>query len=353
MASRKHIYVVMPLLLMLVLTGCQQATSRIPLIENLQARSQALSSQRQQAQHVAAGNTAYVEGDLTSAEARYQDALDLNPTLAVALHNQGNIDYRNALWDDAQAHYEDALEHHQNSKQTQPDVNPWAASHYNLGNIYYHTSQQAEADPSTLTNALSDAIEHYKDALREDPTDKDTKYNLELALRQQASQPPPPEEQPQDGEEQQDEQEQESETPPEDGEPQDDESQESPPQDGDSQDGNDSQEDGPDNDNEQPSESQEGDEQEDDAEPQEDDSDGNSDNADEQEGDDSEDTDPEDSDANPEGEAQDASANPQQPLVMTPAQAAQLLEAAVGQSETLQAYLQQATSPLPPPEQDW
>ncbi|MEM7734554.1 MAG: hypothetical protein AAF267_02085 [Deinococcota bacterium] len=340
MASRKRNYFVMTSVLMLALTGCGQVTSRVPLLRNLQARSQARASQRQQAQHVADGNAAYVEGDLDSAETHYQDALDLNSTLAVALHNQGNVDYRNALWDDATAHYEDALEHHQ----PHPDTNPWTASHYNLGNIAYQSSQQAEADPTSL----SAAIEHYKDALRQDPTDEDAKYNLELALRQQADQPPPDEQPQDDSEDNEDQQEQQdNETPPEDGEPQDDEGE---PQDGDSQDNNQQDGDTPQDDgDEQPSESQDGDEQEDDADEQEDDTDT-------QEGEEDEDAKPQESEDDSDssaGSEQDSSAGAQQPLVMTPAQAAQLLEAAVGQSETLQAYLQQATSPLPPPEQDW
>ncbi|MEM6430296.1 MAG: tetratricopeptide repeat protein [Deinococcota bacterium] len=365
MASCKRLSLLMLMLLTFVLTGCGQVAARLPLVGNLHARSQARTSQRQQAQYVSDGNTAYVEGDLDSAEVHYQDALDLNANLAVALHNQGNIDYRNALWEDAIAHYEDALEHHQ----PQPDTNPWAVSHYNLGNVSYQMSQlhinmildttvsANVAEPGSGTvdlAALDNAIEYYKDALRADPTDEDARYNLELALRQRPDQPPPPDEQPQDGEDQQDQQDQEqqdNETPPQDGESQDDESQESPPQDGDSQDGDDSQ-DG----NEQPSESDDGDdseedqeddagEQESDAEPQEEDT----------EPQDAEPRDAEDSSDSPpdnEGEPQDAEAGAQ-PLMMTPAQAAQLLEAAVGQSETLQAYLQQATSPLPPPEQDW
>lgn len=53
-------------------------------------------------------------------------------------------------------------------------------AYFNLGNIYYHME------------AYAAAIESYREALRLDPHDADTKHNLELALKKLQEAPEPP-----------------------------------------------------------------------------------------------------------------------------------------------------------------
>ena len=270
------------------------------------------------------GNEALLEGDLISAERHYREALTfepLPPTAAnarnsVVHNNLGNAFYRQALWQDAQSAYEQAL--------TTADRQQQAIHHYNLGNVFMQqvrsqaqsvqqlnqpqnaqtTPQdpQDEVSPEQLTAA---AIANYQDALRRNPDDEDAKYNLELALQQNAQQNQQQNQQQDDQEEQQEEQQDENE--------------------GDNE---------GDNEDEQEDEQEEQDEQED--------------------GEQDEEQESEQDEGQPEPpEPGDDEEQPAAPPPLTQAQALQLLEAAAEQSDTLQEYLQRMMAPLPPPEQDW
>jgi hypothetical protein len=260
------------------------------------------------------GNAAYLQGDLVSAESHYREALGYEPLPpeavqarnSVVYNNLGNAFYRQALWQDAQNTYEQAL--------TTADRQQQAIHHYNLGNVFMqrvrmeaqslqqlNQPQAAPDDVSTeqLAQWSEAAIANYQDALRRNPDDEDTKYNLELALQQNAQQN---QQQNQQEEQQDDQQEQEE------------------------QDENEG-----DNEGENEDEQQEQDEQENDQD----------DEGDQDEG-------------QPEPpEPGDDQEQPAAPPPLTQAQALQLLEAAAQQSDTLQEYLQRTMAPLPPPEQDW
>ena len=259
------------------------------------------------------GNEALLEGDLISAERHYREALSYEPLPPAAVsarnsvvhNNLGNAFYRQALWQDAQSAYEQAL--------TTADRQQQAIHHYNLGNVFMQqvrsqaqsvqqlnrpqtASQEEDVSPEQLTAA---AIANYQDALRRNPDDEDAKYNLELALQQnqQQNQQDDQQDDNQQQQDQQDEQEDENE------------------------DGNEGEQD------EQQEQQDEGqDEQEDEGEQD---------------------------DGQPEPPEPGDDEQPTAPPPLTQAQALQLLEAAAQQSDTLQEYLQRTTAPLPPPEQDW
>lgn len=110
----------------------------------------------------------------------------------------GNKEYKNKKYKEAEVNYMKALESNKNSEK----------AGYNLGNSLYKQEQfkestkkyidiaQSTKDKSLKSNALHNlgnslymegeyekSIEAYKNALRVNPEDKDTKYNLEMAKR--------------------------------------------------------------------------------------------------------------------------------------------------------------------------
>lgn len=104
---------------------------------------------------------------------------------AVAAGNLAKSRYKNENYTEAASASEDAL-----SKD--PDA---AALHYDRGNIAF---QQKDYQA---------AVNSFEEALFKDPTDEDSKANLELALRKLDENPPPPEPEPEPEEEKRDEEE--------------------------------------------------------------------------------------------------------------------------------------------------
>ncbi|MGH9867759.1 MAG: tetratricopeptide repeat protein, partial [Candidatus Polarisedimenticolia bacterium] len=112
---------------------------------------------------VAEGNRLYREGKLQEALEAYQQAEKLDPSLPAIQYNIGNILYRMQQYDQAYDRYRKAFSAEQG---------PLAeGARYNAGNTHFARKNWPEA------------IRHYKDALKLDPTDVEAKKNLELALR--------------------------------------------------------------------------------------------------------------------------------------------------------------------------
>ncbi len=98
--------------------------------------------------------TAEDRGDIELAEHLHRQALDLQPSLAAALTNLGNLCYRRGDVAGARAHYEQALEH----EPTQ------AEARYNLGNLLEDLGETelAIAELRRVTLAMPDfADAHY------------------------------------------------------------------------------------------------------------------------------------------------------------------------------------------------
>lgn len=115
------------------------------------------------------GDGAYRKSDLEAAANAYERALALDAQDARAAFNLGNVRYRQERYADAQRLYRLSAE-----RATGNDKR--AHAYHNLGN-----SLLAENKPA-------DAIEAYKQALRLDPADEDTRYNLAYAQRMKKQQ---------------------------------------------------------------------------------------------------------------------------------------------------------------------
>ncbi|MCB2221185.1 MAG: tetratricopeptide repeat protein [Bacteroidetes bacterium] len=110
------------------------------------------------------GNDQYYEDNYKEAEVDYMKALEKNPESVKGQYNLGGALYK-------QENYEDASKLYGNVASRAQDDKNKADALFNLGNSYVKAQKYEEA------------INAYKDALRIDPEDMDTKYNLEYAKK--------------------------------------------------------------------------------------------------------------------------------------------------------------------------
>ncbi len=108
---------------------------------------------------------AYQVGNYERALSLYNKIGEKMPAPVAELEfNKGAVRYRMGEFEDAAKDFDNALTS-ENQATTQN-------SHFNLGNTYFQGQQYDKA------------VEQYKEALKLDPADTDSKYNLELALHQ-------------------------------------------------------------------------------------------------------------------------------------------------------------------------
>lgn len=114
------------------------------------------------------GVQAYQHQNYDSSVQYFKDAQDEQPENKVIDFNLGNALHQ-------QGEYKDALQNYENATNSD-DSSLAAEAYYNIGNTQYRSGQ------------LDKAIEAYKKSLDYDPRDKDTKYNLELAMKMKEQQ---------------------------------------------------------------------------------------------------------------------------------------------------------------------
>lgn len=114
------------------------------------------------------GNQAFEEGQFEQALDSYTEAQREDPDLAEPYYNAGNAFHRTGNLEAAAAQLQQSLRLAADSLAPQ--------AYYNLGNTFF------------MGQAVAEAIEAYKEALRRDPDDLDAKHNLELALQLQQQQ---------------------------------------------------------------------------------------------------------------------------------------------------------------------
>lgn len=118
------------------------------------------------------GNKQYKDGKFADAEAAYKKALDKKNNMPEAQFNLGNAIYEQKRYDTAMAQFRIAA-------QTNPDTTVKVKALHNLGNCYMQQEKWKEA------------IDCYKQSLKMLPGDTNTKYNLAYAnekLREQQKQ---------------------------------------------------------------------------------------------------------------------------------------------------------------------
>lgn len=109
------------------------------------------------------GTNLYLKKKFKESEVAFRKAYKLNPTSYKTTFNLGDALYKQEKFDDAEKQFQEAQ-----AKSKLPEEQ--AHAYYNLGNTYLKKSK------------LDESIESYKNALRRNPNDTQTKYNLSYAM---------------------------------------------------------------------------------------------------------------------------------------------------------------------------
>ena len=112
------------------------------------------------------GNKLYDNGKFNEAEIDYRKAMEVAPTSAKSTFNLGNSLYRQENYEEAERNFINAA-----GLLKPADQLARAGALHNLGNTYLKAEKYQES------------VEAYKQALRLNPDDEDTRYNLAYAQR--------------------------------------------------------------------------------------------------------------------------------------------------------------------------
>ena len=151
-------------------------------------------AQKAERDYLRKGNRLYKDSTYVDAEIYYRKALDANPNSTMSMYNLGNsLLYQNKP--------KEALEQYAAVANIEKDKEKLAKDLHNVG-VIWHTQKDYQK-----------AIAAYKDALRKNPHDDETRYNLALAMKmlkdgQQQNQEQQQQEEQQEQQQQQDQQQQ-------------------------------------------------------------------------------------------------------------------------------------------------
>jgi Ca-activated chloride channel homolog len=112
-----------------------------------------------------AGNGAYTNGRFKEAETSYREALKQDMTLREGTFNLGDALYKQKKYDEAADQFRLLADNSKAAKDLR------SQSYHNLGNTYLQSKK------------LPESVSAYKNALRFNPTDEDTRHNLAYAQR--------------------------------------------------------------------------------------------------------------------------------------------------------------------------
>ncbi len=147
--------------------------------------------------YIRSGNKHYADSLFEKAEVDYRKALDLNPSSTDALYNLGNALFCQTEKTPAKAG--EALSQYTTAAKFETDKERLAHIYHNIGVLMYAAQRYGES------------VAAYKESLRNNPTDHETRYNLAMAMhmnKQQSQEEQQNQEQQQEEQQQQQEQEQ-------------------------------------------------------------------------------------------------------------------------------------------------
>lgn len=124
--------------------------------------------------HLSEAQQSLQNEDFVSAEAQYRKAISLNPKNETAKYNLGTAYYGKEKNAEAMLRFKQAA----TTATTKEEKH---RAFHNLGNTFMNEKKYQEA------------VESYKNALRNNPNDEETRYNLALAQDLLDKNPPPPE----------------------------------------------------------------------------------------------------------------------------------------------------------------
>ena len=124
----------------------------------------ALFAQKNERSYLRSGNKLYKDSLFIKAEVDYRKALEMNPKSTEAIYNLGNSLSQ-------QQKFQDAMEQYQAAARIEKDKMKLSEIYHNMGVLLQAGKQYPQC------------IEAYKQALRNNPKDDETRYNLALAQK--------------------------------------------------------------------------------------------------------------------------------------------------------------------------
>ena len=118
--------------------------------------------------HIRKGYKLYTDSLFEKAEVEFRKALEINPKNTDAMFNLGNALFNQIL--QSQEKGKEAMEQYVTAAKLETDKSKLALINHNLGVLLYMAQQYAQS------------VEAYKEALRNDPSDHETRYNLAKAM---------------------------------------------------------------------------------------------------------------------------------------------------------------------------
>lgn len=118
--------------------------------------------------YIRSGNKHYADSLFEKAEVDYRKALDLNPSSIDALYNLGNALFNQTEQTPAKAG--EALSQYTTAAKLETDKARLANIYHNIGVLMYAAQKYGES------------VAAYKESLRNNPTDHETRYNLAMAM---------------------------------------------------------------------------------------------------------------------------------------------------------------------------
>ena len=180
-----------------------------------------ITGQKAERERIHEGNKLYNQDKFTEAEIAYRKSIEVNPRSIEGVYDLGNALYKQQKYPEAVEQYSlIASQSERLLMENAENVNRLAQVFHNLGNIGMQNKDYAQS------------IEAYKQSLRLNPSDNETRYNLALAQKLLENQENEEEDQEEQQDQQQDQQDQQqddqnqNQQPPE---QQDDQQQQEPP----------------------------------------------------------------------------------------------------------------------------
>ncbi len=124
----------------------------------------AASAQKAERDFIRKGNRSFKDSVYVNAEVSYRKALEVNPQSTVSMFNLGNtLAQQNKV--------KEAMEQYVGATKVEKDKSNLAQIYHNMGVILHSQKDYAKA------------VEAYKQSLRNNPKDNETRYNLALAQK--------------------------------------------------------------------------------------------------------------------------------------------------------------------------
>ncbi len=131
-----------------------------------------VAAQKAERKSIREGNKLYEKENYEEAIKSYHKGLAVNPTSLESTYNLGNAFYRQEKYEEAMEQYQQIAEQGQRLINDDPEnMEKLSQVFHNMGNIGMKQKQYAQS------------IEAYKQALRLNPLDDETRYNLALAQK--------------------------------------------------------------------------------------------------------------------------------------------------------------------------